>query len=67
MIPLHWPLFASITVITIPYNLYIVSSYILLFPGCERLGIPQNELESVAGEREVWVSLLGLLPLRLSG
>jgi len=25
---------------------------------CERLGIPQNELESVAGEREVWVRLL---------
>jgi len=29
---------------------------------CERLGIPQNELESVAGEREVWVILLGQLP-----
>jgi len=28
----------------------------------ECLGIPQNELESVAGEREVWVDLLGLLP-----
>jgi len=28
----------------------------------ERLRIPQNELENVAGEREVWVSLLGLLP-----
>jgi len=28
---------------------------------CERLGSPQNELENVAGEREVWVSLLGLL------
>jgi len=31
---------------------------------CERLGIPQNELENVAGEREVWVNLLGLLPPR---
>jgi len=31
--------------------------------GWERLGIPQNELESVAGEREVKVSLLGLLLL----
>jgi len=30
----------------------------------ERLGIPQNELENVPGEREVWVSLLGLLPPR---
>ncbi|KAK9541149.1 hypothetical protein VZT92_001216 [Zoarces viviparus] len=30
----------------------------------EHLGIPQNELEHVAGEREVWVSLLGLLPPR---
>jgi len=28
------------------------------------LRIPQNELENVAGEREVWVSLLGLLPPR---
>jgi len=26
----------------------------------ERLGIPQNELENVAGEREVWVRLLTL-------
>ena len=25
----------------------------------ECIGIPQNELENVAGEREVWVSLLG--------
>jgi len=31
---------------------------------CERLGIPQNELGNVAGERKVWVSLLGLLPPR---
>jgi len=30
----------------------------------ERLGIPQNELVNVADEREVWVSLLGLLPPR---
>jgi len=30
----------------------------------ECLGIPQNELENVAGEREVWVSLLCLLPPR---
>jgi len=30
----------------------------------ERLGIPQNELGNVAGEREVWVNLLGLLPPR---
>uniref|UniRef100_A0A8C2ZC47 Reverse transcriptase domain-containing protein n=1 Tax=Cyclopterus lumpus TaxID=8103 RepID=A0A8C2ZC47_CYCLU len=30
----------------------------------ERLGIPQNELESVAGEREAWVGLLNLLPPR---
>jgi len=28
----------------------------------ERLGILQNELVNVAGERDVWVSLLGLLP-----
>ena len=26
------------------------------------LGIPQEELDEVAGEREVWVSLLRLLP-----
>uniref|UniRef100_A0A8C2ZPF1 Reverse transcriptase domain-containing protein n=1 Tax=Cyclopterus lumpus TaxID=8103 RepID=A0A8C2ZPF1_CYCLU len=30
----------------------------------ERLGIPQNELESVAGEREAWVGLLNPLPPR---
>ncbi|KAK0132400.1 Craniofacial development protein 2 [Merluccius polli] len=30
----------------------------------ERLGIPQEELDEVAGEREVWASLLRLLPLR---
>uniref|UniRef100_A0A8C2WBV8 Short-chain dehydrogenase/reductase 3 n=1 Tax=Cyclopterus lumpus TaxID=8103 RepID=A0A8C2WBV8_CYCLU len=30
----------------------------------ERLGIPQNELESAAGEREAWVGLLNLLPPR---
>ena len=30
----------------------------------ERLGIPQEELDQVAGEREVWASLLRLLPLR---
>jgi len=35
----------------------------ILSPGWpERLGSPQNELENVAGEREIWVSLLGLLP-----
>jgi len=35
----------------------------IISPSCpERLRIPQNELEGVAGEREVWVSLLGLLP-----
>ena len=28
----------------------------------ERLGVPLEELEEVAGEREVWVSLLKLLP-----
>ncbi|XP_061735811.1 si:dkey-100n23.5 isoform X4 [Nerophis ophidion] len=28
----------------------------------ERLGIPREELDKVAGEREVWVSLLRLLP-----
>ena len=28
----------------------------------ERLGIPQEELDEVAGEREVWASLLRLLP-----
>ena len=32
----------------------------------ERLGIPQSELVIVAGEREVWGSLLKLLPLRLA-
>jgi len=30
----------------------------------ERLGIPQDKLDNVAGEREVWVSRLGLLPPR---
>ncbi|XP_062296309.1 uncharacterized protein LOC134000829 [Scomber scombrus] len=30
----------------------------------ERLGIPREELDEVAGEREVWVSLLRLLPPR---
>ncbi|TWW59276.1 R2DM Retrovirus-related Pol polyprotein from type II retrotransposable element [Takifugu flavidus] len=30
----------------------------------ERLGIPLDELEEVAGEREVWASLLRLLPPR---
>ncbi|TWW77685.1 hypothetical protein D4764_12G0010750 [Takifugu flavidus] len=30
----------------------------------ERLGIPPGELEEVAGEREVWASLLRLLALR---
>uniref|UniRef100_A0A669C209 Reverse transcriptase domain-containing protein n=1 Tax=Oreochromis niloticus TaxID=8128 RepID=A0A669C209_ORENI len=30
----------------------------------ERLGVPPDELEEVAGEREVWASLLRLLPLR---
>ncbi|TWW74298.1 hypothetical protein D4764_14G0002990 [Takifugu flavidus] len=30
----------------------------------ERLGIPPDELEKVAGEREVWASLLRLLPPR---
>jgi len=32
--------------------------------GWERLGIPQEELESVAGERGGWVYLLDLLVLR---
>lgn len=30
----------------------------------ERLGVPREELDEVAGEREVWVSLLRLLPPR---
>ncbi|KAK0139217.1 hypothetical protein N1851_005017 [Merluccius polli] len=30
----------------------------------KRLGIPQEELDEVAGEREVWASLLRLLPPR---
>ncbi|KAK0131124.1 hypothetical protein N1851_034199 [Merluccius polli] len=30
----------------------------------ERLGIPQEQLDKVAGEREVWASLLRLLPPR---
>ncbi|GAA6065116.1 uncharacterized protein LOC111191400, partial [Tachysurus ichikawai] len=30
----------------------------------ERLGIPPEELEEVSGEREVWASLLRLLPPR---
>jgi len=29
----------------------------------ERLGVPLEELEEVAGDRDVWVSLLKLLPL----
>ncbi|MEQ2288513.1 hypothetical protein AMECASPLE_023364 [Ameca splendens] len=28
----------------------------------ERLGLPLEELEEVSGERDVWVSLLSLLP-----
>jgi len=28
------------------------------------LGTPRRELENIAGEREVWVSLLGRLPPR---
>ena len=28
----------------------------------ERLGVPLEELDDVAGEREVWASLLRLLP-----
>ena len=35
----------------------------LLWPG-KRLRVPQEELESVAGERDVWYSLLSLLPLQ---
>ena len=31
----------------------------------ERLGIPREELDEVAGEREVWASLLRLLPPQL--
>ena len=30
----------------------------------EHLGIPREELDEVAGEREVWASLLRLLPPR---
>ena len=30
----------------------------------ERLGVPLEELDEVAGEREVWASLLRLLPPR---
>ena len=30
----------------------------------ERLGVPQEELVEVAGEREVWASLVRLLPPR---
>ena len=30
----------------------------------ERLGVPREELDKVAGEREVWASLLRLLPPR---
>jgi len=30
----------------------------------ERLGVPPEELEEVAGHRDVWVSLLKLLPPR---
>ncbi len=32
----------------------------------KHLGIPQDELEEVAREKDVWVSLLSLLPLRPS-
>ncbi len=28
----------------------------------ERVGIPPEDLESVAGERDVWTTLLSLLP-----
>ena len=28
----------------------------------EHLGVPPDKLEEVSGEREVWTSLLGLLP-----
>ena len=30
----------------------------------KRLGVPREELDEVAGEREVWASLLRLLPPR---
>jgi len=30
----------------------------------EHLGVPQEELESIFGERDVWGALLGLLPPR---
>jgi len=30
----------------------------------ERVGVPPEELEEVAGDRDVWVSLLKLLPPR---
>ncbi|KAF7657607.1 hypothetical protein LDENG_00024740 [Lucifuga dentata] len=30
----------------------------------ERLGVPQKELEGLAGDREVWAGLLSLLPPR---
>ena len=33
----------------------------------ERLGVPPEELEEVAGDRDVWVSLLKLLPPRTPG
>jgi len=33
----------------------------------ERLGVPPEELEEVAGDRDVWVSLLKLLPPRPPG
>ncbi|KAI3366585.1 hypothetical protein L3Q82_009201 [Scortum barcoo] len=34
------------------------------WPGNIRLGVPPEELEEVSGVREVWASLLRLLPLR---
>lgn len=39
----------------------ITSTYVLSLVW-ERPGVPQESLESVSKEREVWVSLLDLLP-----
>ena len=49
---------------TLPFlKPYIMRLYISLL-AWERLGISQEELESVAGEKEAWRAMLSLLPPR---
>jgi len=60
LVPFPSPV-ASASLFVSLYTYILLQTFIPCTP-CRRL--PQNELENVAGEREVWVSLLGLLPPR---